>query len=45
MAKMTSLTGSDTDEVEVPVKDLPLITPLEPKQVNSKLITTRETCY
>ena len=37
-AKMGRLTGLDTGEAHLPVKDLPLITPLETCQVNSKLI-------
>ena len=37
-AKMGRLTGLDTGEAHLPVKDLPLITPLEKWQVNSKLI-------
>ena len=37
-AKMGRLTGLDTGEAHLPVKDLPLITPLETWQVNSKLI-------
>ena len=41
---MTSLGGLDTGERQVfPVKDLPLITPLEAKQVNSKLIAACQT--
>ena len=35
---MGRLTGLDTGEAHLPVKDLPLITPLETWQVNSKLI-------
>ena len=35
---MTSLGGLDTGEAYLPVKDLPMITPLETWQVNSKLI-------
>ena len=43
-AKMTSLGGLDTGEWQVfSVKDLPLITPLEPQQVNSKLIAACQT--
>ena len=35
-AKMTSLGGLDTGERQIfSLKDLPLITPLEPQQVNS----------
>ena len=37
-AKMGRLTGLDTGEAHLPVKDLPLITQLETWQVNSKLI-------
>ena len=36
--KMGRLTGLDTGEAHLPVKDLSLITPLETWQVNSKLI-------
>ena len=36
--KMGRLTGLDTGETNLPVKDLPLITQLETWQVNSKLI-------
>ena len=36
--KMGRLTGLDTGEAHLPVKDLPLITQLETWQVNSKLI-------
>ena len=35
---MGRLTGLDTGEAYLPVKGLPLITPLETWQVNSKLI-------
>ena len=35
---MGRLTGLDTGEAYFPVKDLPMITPLETWQVNSKLI-------
>ena len=37
-AKMRSLGGLTGEWQVLPVKDLPLITPLEPQQVNSKLI-------
>ena len=37
-AKMRSLGGLTGEWQFLPVKDLPLITPLEPQQVNSKLI-------
>ena len=37
-AKMGRLAGLDTGEAHLPVKDLPMITPLETRQVNSKLI-------
>ena len=37
-AKMGRLTGLDTGEAHLPVKDLPMITPLEAWQVHSKLI-------
>ena len=36
--KMGRLTGLDTGEAHLPVKDLPLITQLETWQVNSKPI-------
>ena len=43
-AKMTSLGGLDIGEWQVrPVKDFPLITPLETQQVNSKLIAACQT--
>jgi len=43
-AMMASLGGLDTGEwQDFLVKDLPLITPLEPKQVNSKLIAACQT--
>ena len=37
-AKMGRLAGLDTGEAHLPVKDLSMITPLETRQVNSKLI-------
>ena len=37
-AKIGCLTGLDTGEAHLPVKDLPLITPLETWQVNYKII-------
>ena len=37
-AKMGRFTGLGTGAADLPVKDLPMITPLETWQVNSKLI-------
>ena len=40
---MGRLPGLDTGEAHLPIKDLSLITPLEAKQVNSKLIAACQT--
>ena len=37
-AKVGRLTGLDTGEADLPIKDLPMITPLETWKVNSRLI-------